>query len=226
MQNHKKMLVKVPGDVVRTCFHHALSSEQEEVMGMLFGQKTLGLDGIVIEIHSLRIVPRLDKRKDRVEISDDQMVKTLQEAEEQKLQIVGWYHSHPNITVWPSHVDLRTQFNYQRMDKLFVGLIFSVFCAEKEKHTHSYQMIAFQAVEDENNQLVQKLIEIETISTDDKLSKNVGEEMVRLSDIICQENLDLSARNSSSKYDALSSMRRDLGKSKISYLHNSSLKVS
>jgi BRCA1/BRCA2-containing complex subunit 3 len=43
------------------------------------------------------------------------------------LRIVSWYHSHPRITVWPSVVDLRTQANYQVMDKDFVGLIFSVF---------------------------------------------------------------------------------------------------
>lgn len=24
-------------------------------------------------------------------------------------RVVGWYHSHPKITVQPSHVDLRTQ---------------------------------------------------------------------------------------------------------------------
>ena len=82
-------------------------------------------------VSALRIVPRIDKRKDRVEISDEQMIKTTQVAEElakrlkkPNLRVVGWYHSHPNITVWPSHVDLRTQFNYQMLDKDFIGLIF------------------------------------------------------------------------------------------------------
>ena len=26
-----------------------------------------------------------------------------------RTRIVGWYHSHPHITVLPSHVDVRTQ---------------------------------------------------------------------------------------------------------------------
>ena len=43
------------------------------------------------------------------------------------LKVVGWYHSHPRITVWPSEVDLRTQLSFQLMDKNMVGLIFSVF---------------------------------------------------------------------------------------------------
>ena len=37
------------------------------------------------------------------------------------------YHSHPHITVLPSHVDVRTQAMYQSMDEGFIGLIFSVF---------------------------------------------------------------------------------------------------
>lgn len=43
------------------------------------------------------------------------------------LKVVGWYHSHPRITVWPSEVDLRTQLSFQLMDENMVGLIFSVF---------------------------------------------------------------------------------------------------
>lgn len=42
-------------------------------------------------------------------------------------QVLGWYHSHPHITVWPSHVDVGTQADYQLMDSNFIGLIFSCF---------------------------------------------------------------------------------------------------
>lgn len=41
--------------------------------------------------------------------------------------MLGWYHSHPHITVWPSHVDVGTQADYQLMDENFIGLIFSCF---------------------------------------------------------------------------------------------------
>lgn len=43
------------------------------------------------------------------------------------IQVLGWYHSHPHITVWPSHVDVGTQADYQLMDSNFIGLIFSCF---------------------------------------------------------------------------------------------------
>ena len=37
------------------------------------------------------------------------------------------YHSHPHITVLPSHVDVRTQAMYQKLDEGFVGIIVSAF---------------------------------------------------------------------------------------------------
>ena len=68
-----------------------------------------------------------------MEISAEQLGQASSKAEEmgkecgRELRIIGWYHSHPHITVWPSHVDVRTQFIYQQMDPNFVGLIFSGF---------------------------------------------------------------------------------------------------
>ncbi len=41
--------------------------------------------------------------------------------------MVRRYHSHPHITVLPSHVDVRTQASYQLLDRNFVGLIISAF---------------------------------------------------------------------------------------------------
>lgn len=56
------------------------------------------------------ILRRSDKKKDRVEISSDQLLKATIEAErlteelQRRMRVLGWYHSHPHITVWPSHV--------------------------------------------------------------------------------------------------------------------------
>lgn len=53
--------------------------------------------------------------QDRVETSPEQMASASAAAEAASLasgratRVVGWYHSHPHITVLPSHVDLRTQ---------------------------------------------------------------------------------------------------------------------
>ena len=63
-------------------------------------------------------------------------------------RVVGWYHSHPHITVPPSHVDLRTQASYQTMNQDFVGLIFSVFNFDKKTSTDTKEAIAFQTSSD------------------------------------------------------------------------------
>lgn len=53
---------------------------------------------------------RLDKKKDRVEISSTQLFEAAAKAEKlteqlgRRMRVLGWYHSHPNITVFPSHV--------------------------------------------------------------------------------------------------------------------------
>lgn len=42
-------------------------------------------------------------------------------------------------------MDLRTQFNYQRLDQHFVGLIFAVYNTSQTNNAHSYEMISFQS---------------------------------------------------------------------------------
>ena len=59
-------------------------------------------------------------------------------------RVLGWYHSHPQITVPPSRVDTATQATYQTMDQDFVGLIFSVFVWDKKTYTDHKEVIAFQ----------------------------------------------------------------------------------
>lgn len=44
-----------------------------------------------------------------------------------RVRVIGWYHSHPHITVLPSHVDVATQASYQQLDAGFIGIIFSTF---------------------------------------------------------------------------------------------------
>ncbi|CAH3195520.1 unnamed protein product, partial [Porites evermanni] len=124
--------VKIEADAYMVCLTHALSTEREEVMGLLIGEIE---EEKVAHIYSVIMLQRLDKRKDRVEISPEQLSDASTQAErlgmltskQQPMRVIGWYHSHPHITVWPSHVDLRTQAMYQVMDARFVGLIFSCF---------------------------------------------------------------------------------------------------
>jgi len=67
-------------------------------------------DENVVEISAIKMLERSDKRKDRVEISTEQLVEASEEADQltaklgRNMRVVGWYHSHPHITVLPSAV--------------------------------------------------------------------------------------------------------------------------
>uniref|UniRef100_A0A2R8ZNU8 Lys-63-specific deubiquitinase n=1 Tax=Pan paniscus TaxID=9597 RepID=A0A2R8ZNU8_PANPA len=146
--------VHLESDTFLVCLNHALSTEKEEVMGLWIGElnddtrsdskfaytgtemRTVAekVDAVrIVHIHSVIILTT----KDQVEISPGQLSAASTEAERlaeltgHPMRVVGWYHSHPHITVWPSHVDVRTQAMYQMMDQGFVGLIFSCFIEDK-----------------------------------------------------------------------------------------------
>lgn len=154
---------------------HALSTEKEEIMGLLIGE--VHNDGSLVSIVSSVILRRLDKKPDRVEISEEQLVQATLKAEElaaevgRPLRVVGWYHSHPHITVWPSHVDLATQSMYQRMDSTFVGIIFAVFLTDQSSKSPSVQITCFQSINEGSSQS-RREIEIEITNKNDSLLLN------------------------------------------------------
>jgi BRCA1/BRCA2-containing complex subunit 3 len=103
-------------------------------------------DRMMAVVFSIVALRRLDKRPDRVEISPEQLHKAFVQAESTEKQyhhttrVIGWYHSHPHITVFPSQVDLRTQLSQQQLDACFFGLIVSCFdelanCMQKMRVT-------------------------------------------------------------------------------------------
>ncbi len=76
---------------------------------------------IEAEVRHVVALARTDRRKDRVEVGYEQLAaaeeraSALTAATGVETRIIGWVHSHPHITVLPSHVDLRTQAQYQQM---------------------------------------------------------------------------------------------------------------
>jgi len=82
---------------------------------------------------------RSDRRKDRVETNPEQLAAASALADRMTTatgtttRVIGWYHSHPHITVLPSHVDVRTQAMYQLLDSGFIGLIFSCYSEDANK---------------------------------------------------------------------------------------------
>lgn len=111
--------VKITSQCATSIISHALTTENEEVVGLLLGhyfekdeEGNDGLGGSVL-ICGTHILRRHDKRPDRVEVTSSDLSLASQYAESNGLVVVGWYHSHPHITLHPSHVDLKTQHLYQ-----------------------------------------------------------------------------------------------------------------
>ncbi len=139
------------------CAAHALTTEREEIMGLLLGNVQFVSGKHICYIWGSSIQTRSDRRYDRVEVAPEQLAETATEAEELgrrlglKTRVIGWYHSHPHKTVLPSHVDLRTQHNYQQMESGFVGLIFACFLKSKnEGGCQRFQTMAFQTFDSHN----------------------------------------------------------------------------
>ncbi|XP_034840257.1 lys-63-specific deubiquitinase BRCC36-like [Maniola hyperantus] len=177
-------------DVTLVCVQHALSTEKEEIMGLLIGE--VHNNNTLVSIVSSVILRRLDKKPDRVEISEEQLVQATLRAEElvaevgRPLRVVGWYHSHPHITVWPSHVDLATQSMYQRMDSSFVGIIFAVFLTDQPAKAPSIQITCFQSINEGPTQS-RREIELEITNNNDSLTTTNFQILTQLPAILKEE---------------------------------------
>ncbi|XP_020223571.1 lys-63-specific deubiquitinase BRCC36 [Cajanus cajan] len=143
--------VKMSSEVWLSCVTHALSTETEEIMGLLLGDIQHSKNGSVTAlIWGASPQTRSDRRKDRVETNPEQLAAASALAERmtsatgRTTRVIGWYHSHPHITVLPSHVDVRTQAMYQLLDSGFIGLIFSCYSEDVNK-VGRIQVIAFQS---------------------------------------------------------------------------------
>lgn len=141
----------VSHDALLCIMCHALSTEQQEVMGLLLGswlyQDDVARSAVAAEAKPLT---RSDRRPNRVEVSSEQLAAAVAEADERGLQVIGWYHSHPHITAAPSHVDARTQGQYQSLHEGFAGLICAVFQQRDDAIFPSIKIVAFQSYDAAN----------------------------------------------------------------------------
>jgi len=188
MTNYKYCkLVRITVDAYSSCLNHALVTDSEEVMGLLLGNVE---NGNIINIFSTICMTRKCKQKDRVEFDEIQISQATEISDmlEKELKtvvnVVGWYHSHPKITIPPSAVDLNTQYSQQYQGP-FVGLIISCF-SNDNKNTNKINLIAFQTVR-ENGQNIPLYIEIDFINERDVFISdkiNVCNSAVTFSNII------------------------------------------
>ncbi|CAB4004184.1 lys-63-specific deubiquitinase BRCC36 [Paramuricea clavata] len=102
------------------------------------------------------------------------------------MRILGWYHSHPHITVWPSHVDVQTQAMYQIMDPGFVGLIFSCFNDDTASTSGQIQLTCFQSQVNISGEYNRVEVPVEIVPNE-AISDACLEALEQLPDILGQE---------------------------------------
>ncbi|GAN09069.1 lys-63-specific deubiquitinase BRCC36-like isoform 1 [Mucor ambiguus] len=196
----------------------------------------------VAHVKYISFLTRSDKRKDRVEIAPESLHLAALEAEAsccidvgsllndidcaslqefgkkigKPMMVIGWYHSHPHITVFPSHVgklfeqvldngqhlidfdslDLRTQLSQQLMDDKFFGIIVSCFDSHND-NTEKLQITCFQSAQDNQRLNIPLLIE-PTLDMD----SDIRELLLKLPEHMYEEyKKEFSASNECIKYD-------------------------
>ncbi|CAH1154097.1 unnamed protein product [Phaedon cochleariae] len=208
-EKHLKKVI-LAADVYAICVQHALTTEKQEIMGLLLGE----VDEVecISHITACVILHRSDKQPDRVEISPEQLctasvhAEQLQAKLDRPMRVIGWYHSHPHITVWPSHVDIGTQGMYQTMEPLFVGLIFSVFQNDSRLRTNQIQVTCFQASRGVS-QLERR--EVELVIQSSPLQNYNLEGIADLPRILIQEEVDCHDDKDNNTQDELASLHND-----------------
>jgi JAB1/Mov34/MPN/PAD-1 ubiquitin protease len=99
--------------------------------------------------------------QDRVECSGTQMADVALQAEKiteetgRTTRVVGWYHSHPHITVQPSHVDVNTQVHVSFVARDWPSDTFShqLSCQEPFLHSLTNLLLACKSALDIANSL-------------------------------------------------------------------------
>ncbi|RZB54417.1 JAB domain containing protein [Asbolus verrucosus] len=109
MISEEKYLKKVilAGDVYAACLQHALTTEKEEVMGLLIGE--VDEKKCISQISACVILHRSDKQPDRVEISPEQLCTASGYAEE----LANKLRNHVQLTCFQAY---QSGSEYQRRE--------------------------------------------------------------------------------------------------------------
>ena len=104
----------LPRNLVQQLFHHAQSSPEDEVCGLI-SQTTKG----ELQLHKIPNVA--DQPSRRFSMHEAQLVKTLQAIREARARLFAIYHSHPTAPAEPSAQDL-AESGYPEAWQLIISL--------------------------------------------------------------------------------------------------------
>jgi|SRR5215471_3302528 len=101
-----KAALKVPKELVRRIEAHGEETYPYECCGAILGREREGA-GAAREVVDLMPLEnrRNDSPRNRFEVTPDDVRMAEQAAREKKIDLIGWYHSHPDCAAVPSEFD-------------------------------------------------------------------------------------------------------------------------
>lgn len=97
--------MKIPRAVLEGMLDHARHGHPHEVCGVLVGDGLLAVPAVA---HAVPVVNReTDAPRVRYLIAPEDLIRIQREARDAGLDIVGYYHSHPDHPARPSETDRR-----------------------------------------------------------------------------------------------------------------------
>ena len=84
---------------------HACSGYPHEICGVLVGSSSRGVARVVRAVHAVN--RETERPAVRYQIAPEDLIRIQREAREQGLEILGYYHSHPDHPARPSETDRR-----------------------------------------------------------------------------------------------------------------------
>ena len=101
-------VVRIGRDVLERILRHCVESYPYECCGLMLGTSQEG-NRVVIDVVRVSNVHE-DDRRVRYMIDPMEYYEAEKQAEKRGLQVVGIYHSHPNVPARPSQYDLNHSF--------------------------------------------------------------------------------------------------------------------
>ena len=98
-------MIEIDHSIINVITAHAERDYPHECGGMLIGDFGIGKKRVV-EVFPLENAHEIEARRDRILILPRDVLRAERYAREQGLDIVGYYHSHPDDSAAPSQYDL------------------------------------------------------------------------------------------------------------------------
>lgn len=150
---------------------HATKGGNIEVMGMLLGN-VIGNTFVIFDCFELPVEGTETMVNAHMESYEymvqfyHEMVERSYTRNEENLNIIGWYHSHPGYDCWLSNIDMQTQSLNQQHQDPYLAIVVD---PHKSKNDQKVRIGSFRTYQDQNDDT--NFYELSTTVFDSELNK-------------------------------------------------------